>query len=212
MSTSLLPLFPLQLVCYPDEEINLHIFEPRYKQLITESESTGAPFGLPTYIQNEPLKWGTEVVLKEIVKKYPDGKMDIRIKGKRVFKINEFFPRMNERLYSGAEVHFPKNDRNVDFSKNKKVLDLMTELHKYLKLHKPLPEDVYTFDSYVTAHFVGLSLEKEYEFLQLLSEGARQDYIIEHLTSIIPVLSEINELEQKVKMNGHFRNIIPPNI
>ena len=45
--TNFIPIFPLSIVVYPGEELNLHIFEPRYKQLITESYQANRSFGIP---------------------------------------------------------------------------------------------------------------------------------------------------------------------
>ena len=64
--TDFLPLFPLKLVAFPGEELNLHIFEPRYKQLIRECEQNGTTFGIPTFLDNKVLDFGTEI---ELIKK-----------------------------------------------------------------------------------------------------------------------------------------------
>ena len=56
--TDFLPLFPLKLVAFPGEELNLHIFEPRYKQLIREFEQNGTTFGIPTFLDNKVLDFG----------------------------------------------------------------------------------------------------------------------------------------------------------
>ena len=61
-----IPIFPLGIVVYPGEELNLHIFEPRYKQLILESKETNKPFGIPSVIGEEIGEVGTLVELLEI--------------------------------------------------------------------------------------------------------------------------------------------------
>ncbi|WP_235297020.1 LON peptidase substrate-binding domain-containing protein [Portibacter marinus] len=212
MNTALIPVFPLQLVIFPDEVINLHIFEPRYKQMMNEAEANGTHFGVPTYIDKEDLTYGTEARLKEVVKKYPDGKLDIRIQGVKVFKVENFIPRMNSRLYSGADITYLDIDRKKDISKNEKIIGLLANLYQYLKMHKPLPSSAEAFDSYRIGHYIGLALRDELKLLSIPKETDRQDFIIQHLENIIPVLREMNALEKKVQMNGHFRNIIPPNI
>ena len=63
-----LPLFPLQLVVYPGEKLNLHIFEPRYKQLIQECQEQGTTFGIPAFIDSEIMSIGTEIELLKIEK------------------------------------------------------------------------------------------------------------------------------------------------
>ena len=51
--TNFIPIFPLELVVYPGEKLNLHIFEDRYKQLISECYKERKPFGIPPVIKNK---------------------------------------------------------------------------------------------------------------------------------------------------------------
>ena len=59
-----LALFPLQLVVFPGESLNLHIFEPRYRQLIEDAEQQGITFGVPTVIKGALQPIATEVSLE----------------------------------------------------------------------------------------------------------------------------------------------------
>ncbi len=70
-----LPLFPLNLVAFPGETLNLHIFEDRYKELIGDCLEHEAPFGLPAYVENQ-VEYGTEVQLVEVVERYDDGRLE----------------------------------------------------------------------------------------------------------------------------------------
>ena len=85
--TNFIPIFPLELVVYPSEELNLHIFEPRYKQLISECHTNGRLFGIPAVIGNRMQDYGTLVRLKEITNVHENGEMDIKTEGDRVFRI-----------------------------------------------------------------------------------------------------------------------------
>ncbi|MCU0326286.1 MAG: LON peptidase substrate-binding domain-containing protein [Spirosomaceae bacterium] len=82
-----LPFFPLNLVAYPHEDLNLHIFEPRYRQLINECLETGQTFGIPPFINNRLLGYGTEMKVVELSKRYENGRMDIKTRGLRIFRI-----------------------------------------------------------------------------------------------------------------------------
>ena len=68
-----LALFPLQLVVFPNEKLNLHLFEPRYRQLLADVEAEGISFGIPSFLDDKIMPIGTEVVLKEVVERYPTG-------------------------------------------------------------------------------------------------------------------------------------------
>jgi uncharacterized protein len=75
---------------FPANRLNLHIFEPRYKQLIQDIEaSTKGSFGIAVYM-DKLMPFGTEVELEEVSKVYDDGRMDIKTRGKRVFEILSF--------------------------------------------------------------------------------------------------------------------------
>jgi hypothetical protein len=62
--------------------------------------------------------------------------------------------------------------------------------------------------SYLIAHTLGLTLEQEYELLTIRNEEKRLKFIIEHLSKILPIVSEFEKLKEKIKMNGHFRNYL----
>ena len=68
--TNFIRIFPLAIVVYPGEELNLHIFEPRYKQLINECHESNKPFGIPSVIKNNVTELGTLVDIIEMSKVY----------------------------------------------------------------------------------------------------------------------------------------------
>ena len=95
--TNFIPIFPLGIVVYPGEHLNLHIFEPRYRQLIKDSFENKKPFGIPAVIKNKLSEMGTLVQVMEISKLYDDGKMDIKTLGMDVFTILEIVNELPEK-------------------------------------------------------------------------------------------------------------------
>ena len=85
-----LSLFPLNLIVYPGEDLNLHVFEPRYRQLINECLEEERTFGIPAFINNKLPGYGTEMHVTTLHKRYPDGRMDIKSKGLGRFPTGEF--------------------------------------------------------------------------------------------------------------------------
>ena len=85
--TNFIPIFPLGIVVYPGEKLNLHIFEPRYRQLILECLESKKAFGIPTVIDDQMKEYGALVYLEEIVKTYENGEMDVVTRGGDVFRI-----------------------------------------------------------------------------------------------------------------------------
>lgn len=211
MST-FLPVFPLRLVAFPGEDLNLHIFEPRYKQLVGECEAKGITFGIPAFIEDKVQPIATEIELVSIDKKYPNGEMDIRTKGVGVIKIKEYFRDVEDRLYSGAEVERLQYDLDGDEMKYEQILEYLEELYDVLNIQKPLPELDDDLSTYKVGHLVGFSIEQEYEMLTIPEEGRRQDFMISHLENLIPTAREMEELRKKVQMNGHFKNVLPPDV
>src|SRR5207244_588754 len=103
--TNFIPIFPLGLVVYPGQELNLHIFEPRYKQLINECKQEKKTFGIPSVFKDILNEFGTEMELLEISKVYAGGEMDIKTKGIKVFRIIEVLRDVPQKLYPAAVVY-----------------------------------------------------------------------------------------------------------
>ncbi len=207
---ALLPFFPLQLVVYPDEPLNLHIFEPRYRQLIQEAELEGITFGIPTVIRSEIKPIATEVRLLEVSRRYPSGESDIKTKGLRVFRIKSFLNKLESKLYAGGEVEFLEVDREESLVLNQEIVHLLKNIYQVLKVDKPIKDPLAGFCSYDLAHYVGMNLDQEYEFLTLLEAQARQEYLLNHLKNVRPDVTAQLDIQAKAKLNGHFKHLAPP--
>jgi uncharacterized protein len=206
--TNFIPIFPLSIVVYPGESLNLHIFEPRYKQLINECHKDAKPFGIPTVVNNKLNEMGTLVRITEMVNVSQNGEMDIKTKGISIFRILEVIKKVPDKLYSGAIVNYPANSTDIHNSELlKKVLNALRQLHKLLKIHKEFKKPDEEINAYDIAHHVGLSLEEEYELLELSREDQRQEYLKRHLSKVLPVIAEMETLKKRVKLNGHFKNL-----
>lgn len=205
--TNFIPIFPLSIVVYPHEDLNLHIFEPKYKQLVNQCFEQKKLFGMPVVIENKIQELGTLLEIIEITKRYKNGEMDIKTIGKKVFRILEVIQSVPEKLYSGAIVNYPHNFEHGKRMLIDKVIAATKQLHKMLKVNKPFPKNEDELWSYDIAHSVGLTLQQEYELLSLMNELQRQEYLKRHLSKVIPVVAEMESLKLKIKMNGHFKNI-----
>lgn len=205
--TNFIPIFPLGIVVYPGESLNLHIFEPRYKQLINECNTAKKPFGIPAVIENKMQEYGSMVEIVELSKVYENGEMDIKTKGVRVFRILEVIKELPDKLYSGAIVNYPDNKEKGNIEMMRKLMASIRELHQLLKVNKDFKKPDEEMNVYELAHHVGLSLEEEYELLNLLDERQRQEYLKRHLAKVIPLLAGMEQLKEKIKLNGHFKNL-----
>lgn len=205
--TNFIPIFPLGIVVFPGEQVNLHIFEPRYKQLIHDCYGEQKPFGIPIVINNAVTEMGTLVHVTEIVEVHADGKMDIRTRGEKVFRTLELIKSIPDKLYSGAIVHYPENNEKQQPQIVEQILTGIRELHRFIGVTKDFKKPDDSLCSYDLAHHAGLSLQEEYEFLSLLHELQRLEYLKRHLTRILPVVSGIESLKERIQLNGHFREL-----
>lgn len=205
--TNFIPIFPLSIIVFPGENLNLHIFEPRYKQLITECFEQKKPFGIPAVVNKELKDLGTLMEVTAIKKVYNDGKMDITTRGVKVFRLLELVKEVPQKLYSGAIVTYPEDKNDGKRELMKKVVKGIKELHRLLEVSKDFKKPEEELKAFDVAHHMGLNIEEEYELLGLFREGQRQEYLKRHLGKIIPMLSEMENLKDKIKLNGHFRNL-----
>ena len=205
--TNFVPIFPLGMVVYPGEKLNLHIFEPRYRQLVNECFADKKPFGIPAVLNTGIAEMGTLVEIKEIAKVYNDGKMDIRTYGLQVFRVLEIVKSIPEKLYSGAIVTYPANSETGHKVLVKKVVSGIRDLHRLLNVTKDFIKPDEELTSYDLAHHAGLSIEEEYELLGLLHELQRLEYLKRHLTKVLPVVAGMENLKEKIQLNGHFKEM-----
>ena len=206
--TNFIPIFPLNVVLYPGEILNLHIFEPRYKELVKECFENKKPFGIPAVINGNVAEYGTLVSIKEIAKEYDNGEMDIVTEGTIVFRILEIIKKIPDKLYSGAIVNYPENIETYHRKELiQAVIKAVRELHRILSIAKDFHKPDEDLNAYDLAHHAGLSLEEEFELLVLFREEQRQEYLKRHLGKVLPVVAEMEVLKERIMLNGHFKNL-----
>ncbi len=204
---NLLPIFPLNIVVFPEERLNLHIFEPRYKQLIKECFEEKKEFGIPTVLKSGLSEIGTSVEILRIEKEYENGDLDVKTRGVRIFRILEIIKDLPDKLFSGAIVKYPENTSQGIQKKMQIIMNEVRYFHQLLEVSKEYKLSDAELTTYDIAHHVGMSLEQEYEFLNLLREDQRQEYIQRHLKKLIPTIMELQNLKERIQLNGHFRRL-----
>lgn len=205
-----IPIFPLNLVAFPGEKMNLHIFEPRYKQLIKECVEETKTFAIPVVDKKAILEYGTEMRVNAIVKKYEGGELDITVEGLHVVRVLDVVKEIPEKLYSGAVVSVIENIEDHHSKTTHELEILVSELFQLLDIQKDVMKDDFRFHSFRLAHYVGFNLLEEFELLRHPRETSRQKLIIEHIKRILPNVKQIAEIREKAKLNGHFRLLNPP--
>jgi Lon protease-like protein len=206
----ILPLFPLQLVVFPNEKVNLHIFEPRYKKLIRDCEKEGINFGILPYIKGKIVDAGTELELLSIYNLKVDGSCDVELVGKRVFHVVDFIYPMNLDEYLKGEIDLLKYNSITDIAFQTDLLSKLNQLFDLLEIKKNLPENPEELVSFDFAHYVGLNINQELELIQTSDEDERITYLIRHLDKLIPQVIEMNNIKKRAELNGHIKYLKPP--
>lgn len=200
----LLPLFPLELVVFPGEHLRLHIFEPRYKQLIAECRDTNASFGIPAYVDGGVAEYGTEMTLEEISRTYDNGEMDILTKGRRAFHLERFVRDVPGKLYSAGEVTFVNNLETSTATPKETLSKQFHRLHELLETGYQRDNFSGPNLSFQLGQEVGLTLYQKVKLLSLERESEREALIIEHMGDVIPKLEAVGETKRRIRGNGHF--------
>lgn len=194
-----IPIFPLSAVVFPGEFFNLHIFEPRYKQLIQDIELGNSSFGIP-YIDNViPGKYGSEVRLHKVLNRYPTGEMDITVEGIGIFEIKSYTNSLEGKLYSEGLV-----EKRIESTPHEPSSNLGLLLHEYLSLgQKPnqIEQTEFLLLSYESAIILGLHPEKKYRLIQLESEQKRQVWLSNELKLLIQSRKMELQLDRKFILN-----------
>jgi len=181
VTSHFLPLFPLGVVAFPGEQVLLHIFEPRYKQLMAESAESGNSFGIVTIVPGGASSIGTEMRFDRLLRTYDDGKMDVTTRGLRVFRLKRFQREVEGKLYSGGEVSYLRNDPEVDPEIQGALVQLFNRMQyragSRQVITAPYPENL----SFLIGHDVGMNQAEELQLLTMAVERDRQAYLFQHL-------------------------------
>ncbi len=206
--TGFLPIFPLNIVVYPGEALNLHIFEERYKALVKECFAEKKEFGIPVVINNKIQELGTKVKILSIDKEYEDGKMDIKTQGISTFRVLEVIEDVPDKLYKGAIVSNIETAYYDGYQSKMNVIMKEIEMfHALLKIKKDYDIPFEELTSYHIAHHIGLNIEEEYDVLRMPKESQRQEYILRHLRDVLPTVQELNNLQKRIQLNGHYKHL-----
>jgi Lon protease-like protein len=196
----LLPLFPLEIVVFPGAPLPLHIFEPRYKEMIGECLSQERPFGMVRAKENALSAIGCSARILNIIKKYEDGRMDIAAEGAQRFEIIQV---NQERSFLQAEVAFFDDEPSVV---SKSAADTVVQLHEQLFAVMGQTVEVdrnATYLSYRLAQDLPVDLDFKQTLLEMKSEAERVEILTEYYRATIPKVENSLRVRQRASGNGH---------
>jgi Lon protease-like protein len=190
---NLLPLFPLDLVLLPGAPLPLHIFEPRYKEMISECLEQKKPFGIVRASEEGVAGIGCTAEIVSVTKKYDDGRMDILTRGVDRFEVLEV---NEERAFLRAEISLLQDedgDGDDDASRlEQSLVELAVRLHaeivKLAGAELSEPDETATNLSFLLAGSLPLDLDFKQNLLATLSERKRLEAVVGYLQAVLPGL------------------------
>jgi hypothetical protein len=177
-STDILPFFPLSVFLFPGEDMPLHIFEPRYKQLINEARSMDITFAIPFVIQQEIQPFGCEVRLKEVVAEKEDGNMVIVVESLAIVEITNYSKKLEGKLYAGGKINrIPCDDPIV----SKELTELIGKYREQFD-HEFLVSsgsNILSLKDLVVA--LNLSSDEKYRFICMPESEQKENFLVGQL-------------------------------
>lgn len=188
-----IPMFPLAILPLPGELVPLHIFEPRYRQLLQDAEVQDIHFGVYFSHDINKEKIGSLMRLESIIKRYPGGEADIIVKCEDIFSMDLLLRTFKTKMYPGGNVRLWKIPVEVLPS------DRLQELFlSYLKMRK-ISQTISELNLFHIANELSLDTVDRYRFLTIDFEK-RENFLSNRINFQMRLLQE----EEKSKDIYHL--------
>ena len=198
---ALLPLFPLDVVLFPGTPLPLHIFEPRYKEMIGECLAEHRNFGVVRAVEQGLADVGCTAEIITVVKEYPDGRLDLVTEGRKRFELLRV---SQERAFLQAEVLMIDDEPGAA---PKADTARAVQLHSDLLAIAGAKQDLSAADPALLSFYLAGSLPLDLDFkqrlLSLRSEPERISLLISYLETILPNLRRAATARERAGGNGH---------
>jgi len=196
----LLPLFPLEIVLFPGIPLPLHIFEPRYKEMIGECLEQKLPFGMVRVKENALAPIGCSAIILNVIKKYDDGRLDIAAEGQQRFEIVQL---NQERSFLQGEVaYFDDEPSTVAKGQTEAVIQLHEQLFAVLGQNVEIERDADSL-SFHLANELPVDLDFKQTLLEMKSEAERIETLAEYYRATIPKIEKMLQARKRASGNGH---------
>jgi Lon protease-like protein len=193
-------LFPLGIVLLPSERVPLHIFEPRYQELIGECLEERGEFGLIFADDEGVREVGTRARVIDVLEEFEDGRMNIVIEGSARFRV-ERLTRGRSFLTAAVE---PMADEpgSWDATVVERALEAFRALAAVAGAEPDEVEETASELSFELAAQVELPAEAKQRLLELTSEQQRLEQVTSLLDAVREAMLAAHELGERAKTNG----------
>lgn len=190
-------LFPLRIFLFPGEQTTLHIYEPRYLQLINECNLNKTFFGIPFQGKTTLSEYGSMVKIIQVLKNYENGELDILVECIQNFKINQFEAKKENKLYPSGTIAVIKD---VMFTPDKSLLEQVTQYLKLL-LDKDITNDMSDLLSEKNIiNVVNLTDDEKIKFLRY-NNDKKNDFLNRKIKFMLILLRQEKKVEQNFYLN-----------
>jgi ATP-dependent Lon protease len=199
-------LFPLNVVLFPGAELPLHIFEPRYREMVKSCLEEKSEFGMLLSLPKGVARVGCTAQILDVVKRYGDGRMDIRTVGRAPFRVVELF--QQNPLLEGQVDYLEDRETAANPRIQRQLIELFEACHTLIfddypkNLQGSPPEEL----SYLVAGTLPMELLWKQQILELRSEADRQERLVAYLREWAPHLQKREAMRQRAGGNGHSLN------
>lgn len=194
-------VFPLALALVPTERVPLHIFEPRYKELVSECLEDDGPFGLLFEDDAGRRDVGTLASVAEVLHVFDDGRMNIVAEGRSRFRIGAW---TEGRSYPTADIE-PYEDETVGGDLDElsgQALEIFRRLAEAAEADVPEPDGASGSLAFEIAAHVDFGHEPKQELLELRSERLRLERLLELLAHALELVLREREIKLRASSNG----------
>jgi Lon protease-like protein len=196
-------LFPLGIVVLPGELTHLHIFEPRYRELVGEAIEQQTPFGILLTDDDGLRDVGTTVRVIEVVERFDDGRFVVTVEGGQRFRLLRF---TEGRSFRTGEVEaVVDGDAAAGDGDRRTALELFEGLRDAVGAEVDSPELDEPELSYAIARRVEMDARVKQDLLESVSEPERLEILSSHLRSAQAQLELVEEHSALAKRNGNLR-------
>jgi Lon protease-like protein len=201
-----IPLFPLNVVLLPGADLPLHIFEPRYIEMVARCLKEKAEFGVLLAVPNGVVRVGCTAEIIEVVKRHDDGTLDILTIGRAPFRVIDFFD--ENPLTEGQVDYLEDRDAPANASLQRELVELYETCHTLIFDDYPKNIDGEHAGqlSFLVAGTLPMDLLWKQQILELRSEPDRQERLAGYLRAWAPHLQKKGVLRQRAGGNGHGLN------
>ncbi len=207
MAQQLLPLFPLSVVLLPAMPLPLHIFEERYREMMSDVIAAESEFGVVLAKDEGIVNIGCTATVVNVLRKYPDGRLDLLASGQRRFRIESLD---QEKPYLRAAVEF-FDDEDVSEVPGDLREKAGAAYRKLAEVERPNAEEDSDSEkasrlSFYMARFLS-DQDKRQTILSLRSEVERLQYLVKIVPQYIAQQEHITRAKRVAPQNGHAKHV-----